>query len=131
MSGKRSRARGVALQALYAWSLDPKDWEKLKEGIQEYLNKQIDIGYLDKLGPGVIQNVVVIDKRISQYFAEDFKELGLIELNVLRIAFFEQEHCPDIPQNVVINEALELAKNYANEESYKMINRILDKEVRS
>ena len=51
--------------------------------------------------------------------------MAAADRNILRLAVFEILHCDDIPVSVAINEAIELAKKYGDEKSYKFINGLL------
>jgi transcription antitermination protein NusB len=53
--------------------------------------------------------------------------IGLVERNILRFAIYELCFLPDIPPNVTINEAVEVAKKYGTEEAPAFINGILDR----
>ena len=52
--------------------------------------------------------------------------MAKVDLNVLRIGAFELLHCPETPKNVSINEAIELAKRFAGEDSGTFVNGVLD-----
>jgi len=52
--------------------------------------------------------------------------MSLVDRNILRIAVFEMQHVEDVPATVAINEALEIAKRYAEPDSVGFINGILD-----
>jgi N utilization substance protein B len=53
--------------------------------------------------------------------------MGAVDRNVMRLALFEMNFCPDIPPVVSINEAIELAKELSSDESGKFVNGILDR----
>jgi N utilization substance protein B len=53
-----------------------------------------------------------------------------VEKAILRVAIYELEDCKDVPYRVVINEAIELAKAFAADDSHKFVNGVLDKEVK-
>jgi N utilization substance protein B len=60
--------------------------------------------------------------------------VDLIDHAILRVATYELKYQPDIPTNVVLDEAIDLAKVFASEHSYKYVNGVLDRiarEVRS
>lgn len=52
--------------------------------------------------------------------------MSSVDRNILRIAIFEMRYGPEIPVQIVINEALEVAKRYSIHESVAFINGILD-----
>jgi len=53
--------------------------------------------------------------------------MAVVDRNILRLAAFELTRCPDIPFKATLNEAIELAKRYGNDDSGSFINGILDK----
>jgi len=52
-------------------------------------------------------------------------------LALLRLGVYDLAHCPDVPPNGVINEAIELGKQYGTRETQAFINGILDKIART
>jgi transcription antitermination protein NusB len=86
------------------------------------------IDYSRLLLSGVIERQVTIDKYIED--ASQHWRLGrttYIDRSILRLAVFEMLFSQDVPPKVAIDEALEMAKKYGNEESKDFINGILDK----
>ncbi len=56
----------------------------------------------------------------------DFSRIGVVEKNILRAATAELWFCPETPAAVIINEAVELAKEYTGGEAGRFVNGILD-----
>ena len=86
------------------------------------------IDYSRLLLSGVIQQKESIDSSIET--ASEHWKLGritYIDRSILRLAVFEMLFSLDVPPKVAIDEALEMAKKYGNEESKDFINGILDK----
>jgi N utilization substance protein B len=80
---------------------------------------------------GVAHNLKCIDERISE--ASDrwkLYRLATVDRNVLRIAAYELLFEPEIPAEIVIDEALEIARRFASEESRSFVNGILDRIAR-
>ena len=124
----RHRARKLALQALYQWHMADTDLIKLDTEYTLDANpKKVDIEYLQTLIHNVPKHCKELDALSAKHFDRDAEQVGPIELTILRIAAYEFSHRPEIPYKVVINEALELAKIYGPEQSFKYINGILDK----
>ena len=57
-------------------------------------------------------------------------DLDQVDKGVLRLACYELSYCKDVPYKVVINEAIELAKSFAADDSHKFVNGVLDKVVK-
>jgi transcription antitermination factor NusB len=55
------------------------------------------------------------------------ERMALVDRNVIRLALFELKHCPDVPVNVAINEAIELAKLFGSGEAGAFVNGLLDR----
>jgi len=128
-TNKRHLARALALQALYRWHFTqdaPKDW--LPEFMSEHLNaaNDIDFAFFQTLVNGVIVNQVMIDKKMTPFLDRPIDTLNPVELAVLRLGCYELVYCPDVPPNVVINEAVELTKAFGATDGYKYVNGVLD-----
>ncbi|MEI4260080.1 MAG: transcription antitermination factor NusB [Candidatus Dasytiphilus stammeri] len=123
----RKRARECALQVLYGWQLSGDDISKIEHQFLSDLNgKNIDFIYFHDLLHGVVNHYPEIDQLIKIYINRRLEHVGQIEKVILRISLFELIYRTEIPSKVVINEAIELAKIFASEESYKFINGVLD-----
>lgn len=57
----------------------------------------------------------------------ELRRMPVVDRNILRVGVYELMHCPDIPAKVVINEAIELAKNFGGKDSGSFVNGLLDK----
>ncbi len=75
---------------------------------------------------GTITEQTAIDQKFIPHLDRDIAVLTPVELAVLRLATYELVYCPEVPYKVVINEALEIAKDYGADQSYKYVNAILD-----
>jgi N utilization substance protein B len=82
--------------------------------------------FLDKLVMGAVEHVEDLDRRITSH-AEHWRieRMPTVDRNILRLAVYEMAHS-DTPAAVVIDEALELARRYSNEESVQFVNGVLD-----
>lgn len=127
--GLRRLSREYALQILYAvdvCNLESEDaqksfWKDRKSG------KKV-LEFATTLVEGTLKNLPQIDSLIVKYARNwDIHRMASIDRNILRQATFEILYLLDIPINVIINEAVELAKKYSTEESGKFVNGILDK----
>jgi N utilization substance protein B len=77
---------------------------------------------------GVKENTKEIDSTISKYATNwQINRMAVVDRNILRIATFEILYINDIPPNVSINEAVDIAKKYGDTDSGKFVNGILDK----
>ena len=84
--------------------------------------------FTEELVLGVRSNLAEIDKLLGELATNwNIRRMGVVDRNVLRLSIFEMLHRPDIPPAVSINEAIDLAKYFSNEESGRFVNGILDK----
>lgn len=132
----RHKHRIIALQVLYSLDLKKalnqekaiKELENIKKNKNsvEMKNKN---NYFYDIIQGVIKNKENLDQEISNLAINwDLERISSVERNILRIALYEIEN--EIPPGVAINEAVELAKEFGNEDSYSFINGILGKRVK-
>ncbi|SRR5581483_1347375 len=128
----RRRSRQRALQILFLWDVRR---QPVSEAIQAYFDAlysaegavppQRDT-FLDQLVHGAVAHVDEIDRQISQH-AEHWRieRMPAVDRNILRLAVYEMMHS-DTPAAVVIDEAIELARKFSNEESVQFVNGVLD-----
>lgn len=124
----RKKARGLVLQALYQQQLSDEVATNIQsEFLSDNDTAKFDVEYFNEVFLGVIAERPVIDEAISAHTSREFDQISPIECAILRLSTFEMMHRLDIPYKVVINEALELAKQYGATDGYKFVNGILDK----
>ncbi len=123
----RSQAREAVIALLYAYDSGNKDITKLvREILEDKKIRHKQQEFAINLFEGVLTNLNNIDHEIKKYLKDwDFNKLGGLERAILRLGSYELLFTTtDRP--VVINEAIELAKNYTEEMAPKLINGILD-----
>ncbi|MFH1783459.1 MAG: transcription antitermination factor NusB [bacterium] len=127
--GTRRQGRELALQVLYQIDITG---QKLSEAEKPFWEHST-VGsrtreFATQILKGTTENIKHIDKVISKYTENwDIKRMASVDRNILRGATFELIYLEDIPINVIINEAVELAKKYSTAESGRFVNGILDK----
>ena len=85
------------------------------------------ISFASELVSGVITHLSDIDERIAEKSKHwSMARMARVDLNILRLAVFELLYRPDIPKNVTMNEAIEVAKKFGAEDSASFVNGILD-----
>ncbi len=127
--GTRRKSRELALQALYQLDVTKQDPSQVLAQFQKHFSSQEEKDeFLEKLVLGVLGHLQEIDRLIER-FSENWRlsRMSLIDRNILRMAVFELLHCNDIPPKVVLNEAIEIGKEYGSEDSGSFINGILDR----
>ena len=78
----------------------------------------------------VLADADEFDATIARYAVRSLEQLDAIGRSILLMALAEFRCCDDVPEKVVINEAIELARRYGATDSYKFINAVLDKAAR-
>jgi transcription antitermination protein NusB len=127
--GRRRQSREVALKLLYALDITREDVKEVLRApwAEAMLSDEIR-HFTTTLVTGVIQQRNEIDAFIQECSTNwSLERIGLVERNILRFAIYELCFLPDIPPNVTINEAVEVAKKYGTEEAPAFINGILDR----
>ena len=122
--GLRRVTRIQILKNLYSNEINPKDENKWTELLEK---KNIDRDFAVKITETCDKNIEIILEKINSISSIDPKKLSLVEKSILIIALTEILFFDNIPVKVTINEAIELAKIYGSNESYKFINGVLDK----
>ena len=129
---KRTRARQIAMQALY--QLDVRGWEavgSLDNFFTESDDEQFCRDLAKKWCVGAWENVSACDKLIEESTRKwSLSRLSLVDKSILRLAVYQLRFCDDIPPKVAINEAIELAKKYSGDKSPAFINGVLDAVLR-
>lgn len=124
----RTHAREAVISLLYAYQSGNVEVQAFASSFLEsrkIKNKQKDFAL--GLFAGVMEHLESIDLELAQNLKEwDFERLGQMEKSILRLGAYEIAHTStDTP--VVINEAIELAKNFCDDNASRLINGVLDK----
>jgi len=128
----RRKARELAVQAVYSWQLSQNTVNDIELSfIADNSKRRFDIEYFQQLLRGVTGNVGELDLVISPHVDRPIDGVDHVEKAILRVAVFELSNCKEVPYRVVINEAIELAKLFAADDSHKFVNGVLDKVVKS
>lgn len=128
----RKYARESAMKLLYQMEINVD----FSEGIVDifFENNSFNLGekeYIDDAIDIIIENLDEIDNYIKTYIdGWQLNRLAKIDLSILRIAIYETIYRKDIPIQVSINEAIEIAKKYSTDESSRFINGVLGSFVR-
>lgn len=132
---ERSRARGWALQALYAWECRGGGDDALVPALED-LSENLRISprnrlYADVLVRLVAQNRARIDRIVQANLTNwSLSRLSVIDRNILRLGVAELLFVDDVPARVSIREMIQLAERYSTQESPRFVNGVLDAVMR-
>lgn len=142
----RRRGRIVAFQALYSWdvsksSLDDlltftwleKDAVKPEDDVQEpTASQKNDMDFASLIIAGTIDHIDEIDAAIESHLASNWSKdrINKVALAILRTSVYQIKFQSEAQPGIIIDEAVNIAKDYGADDSYKFINAVLDKIVK-
>lgn len=129
----RHRSRQRALQVLFLWDLRHQAIDDALSAFYETLSSEEDEPqraapdeFMEKLVRGAAEKAPEIDKRITEKSEHwRLERMPVVDRNILRLAVYEMNELKT-PAPVVIDEALELARQFSGDESVSFINGVLD-----
>ncbi len=127
----RSRARRLALQAIYQWQLSGTDPEEILRQFHESPDSgHPDQAYFEALVRGVTAEVARLDAILQPALDRPAEQVDPVERALLRLATWELGHRPDVPYAVVLDEAVALARKFGAEQGHRFVNGVLDQVAR-
>lgn len=153
MSGRRSQARRYAVLALYQWQItglapadivrhffdDPAWMQVVAEGLGLHQGEQqsvadalYDMALFQELVRGVPEQVEDLDRQLQTVLDRPLIQVTPVDLAILRLGVYELAHSLRIPFRAILNEAVELAKEFGStDDSHRYVNGILDRLART
>ncbi|MCQ2611946.1 MAG: transcription antitermination factor NusB [Treponema sp.] len=126
----RRKSRITAFQGVYSW-------ETSRESLDQLLTfswiddkpAQEDLDFSRILIAGTIENIEKIDALIASHLSANwtFDRLNKVTLAVLRVGIYSLLFQKEIAASIVIDEAVDIAKEFGPDDSYKFVNAMLDK----
>lgn len=127
----RTKSREIAFKFIYSMSYGQEKTDSAVDSILDSYEEELPIlegenrAFFDNLTDGVKNNLVKIDESLlSKLKNWSIDRIFKIDLAILRLAIYELMYT-EVPYKVAINEAVELAKKYGNDESYTFVNGVL------
>ncbi|KAB2898441.1 MAG: transcription antitermination factor NusB [Burkholderiaceae bacterium] len=122
----RSRAREFALQALYQHLVGRNEASAIDRFTRDLAGfHKADSAHYDALLHGCIDTAADLDALIAPQLDRKLAEISPIEHAVMWIGVYEFQHCMDVPWRVVLNECIELAKEFGGTDGHKYVNAVL------
>jgi N utilization substance protein B len=123
----RTRAREFALQALYQHLVGKNDTSAIDVFTRDLAGfNKADAAHYDALLHGCVAEAAELDRLIVPLLDRKMEEISPIEHAVMWIGTYEFRHCPEVPWRVVINECIELAKEFGGTDGHKYVNAVLN-----
>lgn len=124
---ERSRAREFALQGLYQVLVGKNDIASVDAFTRDLAGfSKADAAHFDALLHGCNEQAVALDALIVPLLDRKIEEVSPIEHATMWIGAYELQRCPDVPWRVVLNECIELAKEFGGTDGHKYVNGVLD-----
>lgn len=125
--GIRHQARERALQVLFQYDIHGKPGLWLDEFWKQYPVSEEGKAFAERLVDGVLTHKQELDTLIAAHATHwTVSRMPIVDRNILRAGLYEFFWMPDVPARVTLNEAIELAKSFGDEEASKFVNGILD-----
>lgn len=125
----RMQSRILALLMLYSYDNCCMNEEDVLKCFDNFLPQEKPYReFALTLFSGACKNQKEIDSLIEKYAANwKINRMAVVDRNIIRLSSYEILYTPQTPINVIIDEAVEIAKSYSNKDSSKFVNGILDK----
>jgi len=125
---RKRRARKRLMQALYQWQLNNAPaGEIIEQFMLEQDMGKVDVPYFQNNLREIVENTEALKAYFGKHLGRNVKDIGVVENAILLLATHELKNNPDTPKPVILNEAIELAKEYGGEGAHSFINGVLDK----
>lgn len=123
----RHLSRIIIMQSLYEWDFHPaKDFKDILERNIDNFKEDCDKDFIHQTVGGIIKNLEKLDKIIGEAAPEwPVEQIAIIDKIILRLSVYELLFAKEVPPKVAINEAVELAKAYGSDSSFKFVNGVL------
>jgi N utilization substance protein B len=123
----RTRAREFALQALYQHLVGRNEAGAIDLFTRDLAGfHKADAAHYDALLHGCVAEAAALDALIAPLLDRKLEEISPIEHAVMWIGTYEFQHCLDVPWRVVLNECIELAKEFGGTDGHKYVNGVLN-----
>jgi len=125
---KRGKSRRLAMQAIYQWQMTGDSITGIKQQFVEENNMaKLDAEFFSQMVSGVASSISELDPLLEKYMTRTTESVDPVERAILRLATYEFINRLDVPYRVVLNEAVNITKEYCSENSHAFVNAVLDK----
>lgn len=128
MSTSKTQARKSALQALYQWQLTQYNLSEIeRQFLEEHGIGKGELAYFQDLLHNVPARLDEIDAALAEFTSRQVDQIDPVERAILRISTYELLCHPETPYRVIVNEGINLAKEFGATQSHKFVNGLLDR----
>lgn len=121
----RHESRQEAFCLLFEKTFTDMDIDEIIQGATETRELSVN-DFTLQLAKGTVEHLDEIDALIESKLKNwKLSRISKVSLSILRMAVYELKYLADVPSSVAINEAVELAKQYASEDNYSFVNGVL------
>ena len=138
----RRKGRILAFQALYSWDVcesirahnDEASGSFIPRGLLDFSWAQSDapldeelLAFSSLLVTGTVENIKAVDDMISKHLQNwDINRLNRVDLALIRMSTYTLMFQADISPSIVIDEAIDISKEFGTDDSYRFVNGVLD-----
>jgi len=127
----RGKSRRLAMQAIYQWQMTGDNVTDIKQQFYDANNmSMLDADYFSELFSGVASSISELDPLLEKNMPRSIESVDPVERAILRLAVYEFSNRLDVPYRVVLNEAVNIAREFCAENSKSFVNAVLDKVAR-
>lgn len=131
MNNPKTMARRSAVQAIYQWQLTGYNLSEIeRQFVEEHGLGKGELAYFQNLLHQVPKKLDLIDAALGEFTSRPVGQIDPVERAILRISVYELMERLEIPYRVVVNEGINLAKEFGATQSHKFVNGLLDKIAR-
>jgi transcription antitermination protein NusB len=129
---RRRKAREIALQTLYAQEVSGTDWKTaFDDNVERRKPSEEVVEYAERLVTNVMEEKANLDSLIRERLENwALERVSVVDRTILRIALSELLHCPEVPANVIMDEAIEIAQKFSSADAGRFVNGVLDRLAR-
>ena len=121
----RHESRQEAFCLLFEKTFTDMDIDEIIQGATETRELSVN-DFTLQLAKGTVEHLDEIDALIESKLKNwKLSRISKVSLSILRMAVYELKYLADVPASVALNEAVELAKQYASEDDYSFVNGVL------
>lgn len=124
---RKRRARRLALQALYQWQMTEQEPYEVEAQFRAVKNlDRVDVTYFSEVFKGIIEHTEELDRLFIEYLDREINALNPVELAIIRIGTYELAYSLELPWRVVLDEAVNMGREYGSTDGHKYVNGVLN-----